>query len=109
MRKAFVCPECNNVISSNKAWFLTPRSVYICPNCKCHLYPERAVTRLIAVLVSVNCSILVVIFGFLGFRYQGPVYGIIYGIIIGIASFVLLYFLNKRFVVFNSQVKDSHC
>lgn len=102
-KDSFICPVCNSKIDSSRAWFLTHNSVIKCSNCNSDLKPEKSRARLIAILVTMNCSILVVLFGGLGFRYQGISYGIAYGIGIGLLSFVALYFLNKHFTLFHKS------
>lgn len=101
--KSFTCPVCNSSIKLSNAWLLTHNSEIKCSNCNNVLKPKKNRTRLIAVLVSMNSTILVVLFGGLGFRYQGILYGITYGIVIGFLSFLALYFLNKHFTVFTKS------
>jgi hypothetical protein len=104
--KPFCCPECNHRIDQKVAWLLTVNTLVKCKNCHKILIPEKSITRLIAVLVSINCAILATLFGYLGFSYQGIGYGILYGILIGVASFFLLFILNRKYITFKHQISN---
>lgn len=106
--KSFTCPKCNHRIESRKAWLLTHKSLLKSANCNCMLRPEKSTTRLIAMLIAMNCSAWVVMIGYKSMTASGFLVSLIYALFIGGVSLVLLYFSNKIFVKFHLDNSEGN-